>query len=157
MSSQTRNTPPSLAELSVPSSVEKTSAGAEGGSSKCPSYKPLPKEFRRDGFNYRQIAREGDVALYEQTWLSCAEPSRSYEVILIRRRDGFQIGEKLIQPYEIYPNCDAWGTDGFTVTDRDKAWAKFIEISLEEPARRRKEVNLKWENPSGSSSATPRI
>ena len=140
MSSQTKNTPPALAELSVPSSVEKTSAGAEGGSSKCPSYRPLPKEFRRDGFNYRQIAREGDVALYEQTWLSCAEHSPSYEVVRIRHREGFQIGEKLIQPYEIYPNCDAWGTDGFTVTDRDKAWAKFFEISLEEPARRRREV-----------------
>jgi hypothetical protein len=140
MSSQTKNTP-AFAELSVPSSVEKTSAGAEGGSSKCPSYKPLPKEFRRDGFNYRQIAREGDVALYEQTWLSCAEPSRSYEVIRIRRREGFRIGDRFVEPAEVYPASKLWGVDGFTLTDRNEAWAKFSEISLEEPARRGREVN----------------
>jgi hypothetical protein len=31
--------------------------------------------------------------------------------------------------------------DGFTFTDRDQAWAKFFEISLEEPARTGREVN----------------
>jgi hypothetical protein len=154
MSSQTKNTPPALAELSVPSSVEKTSAGAEGGSSKCPFYKPLPKEFRRDGFNYRQIAREGDVALYEQTWLSCAEPSPSYEVVRIRHREGFQIGNRFVKAAEVYSNSEAWGVDGFTFTNRNKAWAKLFEMSLEEPERTGKEVNLKWENHSGSSSAT---
>jgi hypothetical protein len=141
MSSQTKNTPPALAELSVPSSVEKTSAGAEGGSSKCPSYRPLPKEFRRDGFNYRQIAREGDAAIYEQRWTGCAEPSPAYEVIRIRRRDGFQIGTRFVEPAEVYPASKLWGVDGFTFTDRNKAWAKFSEISLEEPARRGREVN----------------
>ena len=35
--------------------LRKTSATAEGGSKKGHFYKPLPKEFRRDGFNYRQI------------------------------------------------------------------------------------------------------
>jgi hypothetical protein len=41
----------------------------------------------------------------------------------------------------VYPNSDAWGADGFTVTDCNKAWDKFFEMSLEEPARTRKEVN----------------
>src|SRR5262245_51119839 len=31
-------------------------------------YKPIATEFKHDGFNYRQIAREGDVAIYEQRW-----------------------------------------------------------------------------------------
>ena len=122
-------------------SSRKTSATAEGGSKEARFYKPSPKEFRRDGFNYRQIAREGDVALYEQRWTDCAEPSVCYEMIRIRRRDGFQISEKFIEPYEVYPNSDAWGVDGFTVTDRNKAWDQFFEMSLEEPARIEKEVN----------------
>ena len=106
----------------------KTSATAEGGSKKARFYKPLPKEFRRDGFNYRQIAREGDAAIYEQRWTGCAEPSVCYEVIRIRRRDGFQISEKVIEPYEVYPNSDAWGVDGFTFADCNKAWAKFLKF-----------------------------
>ena len=125
----------------IPPSSRKTSAAAEGGSKKGRFYKPSPKEFRRDGFNYCQVAREGDIALYEQRWTGCAEPSVCYEVIRIRRRDGFQISEKFIEPYEVYPNSDAWGVDGFTVTDRNKAWDQFFEMSLEEPARIEKEVN----------------
>jgi hypothetical protein len=125
----------------IPPSSRKTSARAEGGTKKGRFYRPLPKEFCRHGFNYRQIAREGNVALYEQHWSGCAEPSVCYEVIRIRRRDGFQISEKFIEPYEVYPNSDAWGVDGFTFTNRDKAWPKFFEISLEEPARTEKEVN----------------
>ena len=125
----------------MPPAARKTRARAEGGTKKGHFYRPLPKETRRDGFNYFQIAREGDVALYEQRWTGCAEPSVCYEVIRIRRRNGFQIGEKFIEPYEVYPNSDAWGVDGFTFTDRDQAWAKFFEISLEEPARTGREVN----------------
>ena len=124
----------SVGDLMPPVTV-KTRARSKGGSEKS-HYKPLPKEFRRGGFTYKQIARERDATIYEQTWNGCRNPSVSYEIIRIRRRDGFQIGEKLIQPYEIYPNCDAWGTDGFTVTDRDKIWAKFF-------------LKYRWKNQQG--------
>jgi hypothetical protein len=99
-------------------------------------YKPLPKEFRRDGFHYRQIAREGNAAIYEQTWNGCPDPAVCFEVIRIRRRDGFQIGGRFVEPAEVYPRSELWGVDGFTFTNRNKAFAKFSEISLEEPARR---------------------
>ena len=125
----------------MPPAERKTSARAEGGTKKGRFYRPLPARFRHNGFDYRQIARKGNAAIYEQRWTGCAEPSVCYEVIRIRRRDGFQISEKFIEPYEVYPNSDAWGVDGFTFTDRNKAWDKFFEISPEEPARKRREVN----------------
>src|SRR6516165_11613180 len=106
----------------------KTSATAEGGSKKARFYKPLPKEFRRDGFNYRQIAREGDAAIYEQRWTGCAEPSVCYEVIRIRRREGFEIGGRWVPPAEVYPNSEAWGVDGFTLSGKDAAFAKLREV-----------------------------
>ena len=31
-------------------------------------WKPLDLQFSRDGFNYRQVMREGDVAIYEHGW-----------------------------------------------------------------------------------------
>ena len=125
----------------LPPATAKTRATAEAGSKKGRFYKLLTKEFRRDGFQYRQIVREGDAAIYEQRWTGCAEPSPAYEVIRIRRRDGFQIGDRFVEPAEVYPASEVWGVDGFTFTNRNKAWAKFSEISLEEPARRGREVN----------------
>src|SRR5262245_269150 len=62
----------------------KTSATAEACTKKQPFYKPLPKEFRRDGFTFRQIARTGNAAIYEQTWNGCDNPSPCWEVIRIR-------------------------------------------------------------------------
>ena len=107
----------------------KTRARAEAGSKKRHPYKPLPKEFRRDGFEYRQIAREGNAAIYEQRWTGCAEASVCYEVIRIRRREGFEIGGRFVGPAEVYPASKLWGTDGFTLTDRDAAFAKLRELA----------------------------
>jgi hypothetical protein len=107
----------------------KTRATAEARGKKCHSCKPLPTRFRRNGFEYRQIAWERDGAIYEQTWAGCAEPSVCYEVIRIRRRDGFQINGRFVQPAEIYPKADAWGVDGFTLTDKDAAFAKLREVA----------------------------
>jgi hypothetical protein len=106
----------------------KTRATAEAWSEKGHSYKPLPTRFRRDGFEYWQIAREGNAAIYEQTWSGCGEPSACYEVIRIRRREGFQIGGRLVGPAEVYPSSGAWGVDGFTLTDKDAAFAKLREV-----------------------------
>lgn len=106
----------------------KTRATAEAWGQKGHSYKPLPKEFRRDGFQYRQIAREGNAAIYEQTWGGCPNPSVCYEVIRIRCREGFQIVNKFVEPAEVYPKSEAWGVDGFTLSDKDAAFAKLREV-----------------------------
>jgi hypothetical protein len=120
----------------IPAKTLKTPATTGARDKKRHFYKLLPKEFRRHGFNYRYIAREGEAAIYLQTWVSCAEPSPAYEVIRIRCREGFQIGGRFVEPAEVYPPSESWGVNGFTLTDRNKAWAKFSEISLKKPATR---------------------
>jgi hypothetical protein len=117
-----------LSRDSIPLPARKTRARAEAGSNKGRFYKPLSKEFRRNGCDYRQIAREGNAAIYEQRWTGCAEPSVCYEVIRVRYRDGFHIGGRFVEPAEACPNSEAWGTDGFTLTDRDAAFAKLREL-----------------------------
>ena len=107
----------------------KARARAEAGGKKRHSYKPLPTRFRRDGFEYRQIARERDAAIYEQTWSGCSDPSVCYEAVRIRRREGFEINGRLVKPAEIYPKADAWGVDWFTLTDKDAAFAKLREVA----------------------------
>ena len=125
----------------------KTRARSEAWGKKRDPCKPLPTRFRRGGFEFWQIAREGNAAIYEQTWSGCTEPSVCYEVIRIRRRDGFRIGTRFVEPAELYPNSEAWGVDGFTVTDKEAAFHKLREIaaSLNAPARfgqRRKRSRL---------------
>jgi len=123
------NLGPALVGGSIQALSAKTSARAKAGSKKRHSYKPLPKEFRRGGFTYKQIAREGDAAIYEQTWSGCRNPSVCFEVIRVRRREGFQIGGRFVPPAEVYPNSEAWGTDGFTFTDKEAAFAKLRGIA----------------------------
>ena len=121
---------PSLAALGSPDahSTLKTRARAEAGGGKWHFYKPLPIQFRKNGFNYRQIMRNGNAAVYEQTWNRCPNPSISYEVICIRRREGFQIDDRFVEPAEVYPNPEAWGVDAWTRLSKDAAIAKLREI-----------------------------
>jgi len=116
-----------VSELSLPGSAQKTNATAEART-KEGHYRPLPKEFRHHGFDYRQIARERDAAIYEQIWNGCSDPSIAYEVVRIRRRDGFEIAGRFVAPSEVYANSEAWGVDGFTFTNRDAATAKLPEL-----------------------------
>src|SRR5438552_16075356 len=90
----------------------KTRATAEAWGKKCHSCKPLATRFRRDGFNYQQIARQGDAAIYEQSWTSCPNPSVCYEVIRIRRRAGFQVDGRSVAPADVYPSSGPWRVDG---------------------------------------------
>jgi hypothetical protein len=113
----------------IHSLATKTSATAEAGSEKRRSYKPLRTRLRHDGFDCQQIAREGNAAVYEQTWSGCSEPSVCYEVIRIRRHEGFEIDGRFVEPAEVYPNSEAWGVDGFTLTDKDAAFAKLHELA----------------------------
>jgi hypothetical protein len=113
----------------IPPSNWKTRGTPEARTKKGHFYKPLPKEFRREGFQYQQIACEVDAAIYEQRWTGCAEPSVCYEVIRIRRREGFEIGGRFVGSAEVYPKGEAWGVHGFTVTDRDAAFEKLRELA----------------------------
>jgi hypothetical protein len=115
--------------LSLPCREIKTRPTAEARSKKQPSYKLLPTQFQRDGFEYQQIAREAHAAIYKQTWTSNSEATVCYEVIRIRRREGFQIDGRFVEPAEVYPNSDAWGVDGFTFTHKETAFAKLREVA----------------------------
>jgi hypothetical protein len=108
-------------------STPKASATAEAGSEKGHSYKSLPTRFQRGGFYYRQIYREGDFAIYKQTWKG-NEHSTAFEVIRLRRHEGFQIGDRWVEPGEVYPNSEAWGVDAWTVLNKDAAFTKLREI-----------------------------
>lgn len=120
---------PAFARGPIHSSMPKATATAEAGSKKGHFYKSLPTQFRHGEFDYQKIYREGDLAIYQQTWKG-DEHSATFEVIRIRRHDGFQIGSRFVEPAEIYPNSKAWGVDGWTVQNEEAAFRKLQEIRM---------------------------
>jgi hypothetical protein len=133
---QTRRVSPETRDRMPGSSLDPRSVACRGGKTSATAaaatqkryFRPLPKEFRRDGFSYRQIAREGDAAIYVQTWTGCPDPAICFEVIRVKRRQGFEIDGRFVPAGETCPASKLWGTDGFTLTDKDAAFTKLREI-----------------------------
>ena len=105
------------------SSATKTTARAEAATKKRHFYNSVPTWFRRGGFDYRQIYREGDLAIYRQTCKG-NENTAAFEVIRIRQREGFEIDGRFVEPAEVYPNSEAWDVAGWTMQDKDAAFHK---------------------------------
>ena len=128
------NMPPqSPRPLLRPAEAIKTRLPANRRRKKAISYEPLKAEFGHDGFRYRQIAREGDYAIYEQAWTGRPNPSVCYEVVVIRYRDAktqtMPDGNDVHFPArEVYPSSEDWGTYGWTVLTRDAAFDKLAAL-----------------------------
>jgi hypothetical protein len=91
-----------------------------------PTYKPLQTSFRSKGFDYRQLRRIGDVALYEQT-----KPTLSrkwYEVVMVQRHDTYELGGRTIEAAETMPSTSQWGRLGWTYRDPKEARSRFDEL-----------------------------
>ena len=90
----------SLVEGPISLPTIKTSATAEAGDTKGHFCRPLPSQFRHGGFDYQQIHRQGDFAIYRQT-SGGNEHSAAFEIIRIRRREGFHIDDRFVEPAEV--------------------------------------------------------
>jgi hypothetical protein len=119
--------------------AQKTRAGAISISKHGQCYRALERDFRRGEFNYTQLVRQGNVAVYSQTWRGFSEPSIAFEVICVRRHHGKEIKGQWVEPSEFYPSSTDWGKYGFTFADKDAAFAKLGELSRRRPGRSRKQ------------------
>jgi len=78
--------------------------------------KILPTEFTKWGDTFRQIKREGDIAIYERKTGSVT----SFEVVRIRGHNGRTFADKetgelrTTDPAEYYPSSEEWGRMGWT-------------------------------------------
>ena len=88
--------------------------------------KALANEFRKSGFDFKLLLRDGNVALLRKT-----KPAlffESYEVVRVQRHNGYQIAGKKIPPAEMMPSSYNWGTHGWTFTSYDAACVKFNQL-----------------------------
>jgi hypothetical protein len=138
MSPFERENPPARVDNLVPRRAPKSRAAVISNSKQGQCYKLLDRHFQRGEFSFKQLVRQGDLAIYSQTWRGCSEPSIVFEVVCVRRHNGKVIKGQWFEPSEFYPSSSEWGKYGFSFTPKDAAFAKLREISGR-PSRNRKE------------------
>jgi hypothetical protein len=76
--------------------------------------KKIEKSFVSKGFEFKQVLRNGDMAVYEKH--APGSKCSSYELIHITSHNGYIIGGNNIPPSEVYPSDSQWGVHGWTYT-----------------------------------------
>jgi hypothetical protein len=89
---------------------------------------PLAESFRLDGFDFRLVKREGDVALFAKTKPRYRDPS--YEVVLVQKRKAHTWPDGRTTPdHEAMPGSEAWGESGWTYSDLPAAQVRFSSLA----------------------------
>jgi len=86
---------------------------------------PLPKQFRRDKFDFRQVMALDPIFIYEKTkggW-------SGLEVIIARKRVGRILKFYTISDGWDYPSSEQWGQYGWTVQTMERARQKAFELA----------------------------
>jgi hypothetical protein len=76
--------------------------------------KTLATVFRKQGFDYTQLRRTGDIAVYEQ---SQDGKLIAYEVFEVQKNEAREIAGVLIPASESVPGNNSWGKTAYTVWD----------------------------------------
>ena len=90
--------------------------------------KILEDNFSSKGFNLSLVKREGDVAIYKKQLDEPDSEAFNYEVIAIKRHNGYEIAGVKMPPAEMYPSNTQWGDWAYTCTSREDADKRFIQL-----------------------------
>ena len=88
--------------------------------------KILEKSFDRKNFHYEQIYRKENFAIYTQKHIE--HGSLTYEVIIIKSHNGYEIMGNKIPPSEVYPCDSQWGDFGWSYQTLEEAQNKIKEL-----------------------------
>jgi len=91
------------------------------------SPRPLPLQFRHDGFDFTLVRRTENVAL-----LAKRKPTHrqtSYEVVVIQRLNACNINGREYPEREVIPRSETWGTLGWTYRDQQSALTRFQQTA----------------------------
>lgn len=93
--------------------------------------KRLLTEFTKLGWQFTQISRNGNVAIYRKKRIG--GNAVSFEVVIVQSHDGFKVpkkegGKKDIPPSEFYPSSAQWGTLGWSYETLTSAQQKAASL-----------------------------
>ena len=90
--------------------------------------KILEESFTSKGFKLQQVKRDGDIAIYKKQLDDPECENYHYEVIAIKRHNGYEIAGVKMPPAEMYPSDSQWGDWAFTCTTIEDANRRFGEL-----------------------------
>ena len=90
--------------------------------------KILEESFTSRGFKFSIVKREGDVAIYKKQLDEENSEAHNYEVIAIKRHNGYEIAGVKMPPAEMYPSDSQWGDWAYTCMSREDADKRFNQL-----------------------------
>lgn len=89
--------------------------------------KELSKSYRKNGYDYKQVRREGMIAIYEQVNPDDGK-TVGFEVFEIITRPDREINGKAVKANESVPPERLWGSIAFTSGNMEQANKRFEYI-----------------------------
>ena len=83
----------------------------------------IKKEFKKYGYTFKQIKREGAISIYKQ--INQKGEVSAYEVVILRKkREPFSQNRSLQ-----YPQASEWGKYGWTYEKLENAQKKYEQLT----------------------------
>ena len=74
------------------------------------------------------MKREDDIAIYKKTLDEENSDAHTYEVIAIKRHNGYEIAGIKMPPAEMYPSDSQWGDWAYTCVSLEDAEKRFFQL-----------------------------
>jgi hypothetical protein len=84
---------------------------------------PLPIAFRHNQFDFKQVRRKGDIAIFEKSKPTHTYPS--WEVVIVQHNEAREIAGIAIPARESMPWSESWGRLGWTDLTLEAAKIRF--------------------------------
>jgi hypothetical protein len=94
--------------------------------------KILPKQFHKGGFDYEQVFREGNIAIYRQT--KAGQCWEAFEVGRIRENRARTVFGKEFDASESWPTSEEWGIRAWTCETQSRAKELALAMIPHEPS-----------------------
>lgn len=96
------------------------------------TYKPLQTDCVKNGFRLTQLYREGDFAIFHKVGIANLTRQKDvdvgFEVVIVARHNGYELGGVKIEPAETYPCSSQWGAMGWTYRTLMEAEQRFGKL-----------------------------
>lgn len=86
------------------------------------STRRIPASFRKNGYDYTQVQRNNNIAVYKQEFDNTLI---GFEVVELKVAEATTLFGKDVPRREVYPSNEDWGTLGFTVKTIGEAIKRF--------------------------------
>jgi hypothetical protein len=88
---------------------------------------PLGDTYKKNGFTYELVTREGDIAIFQQR-LRPGVGCLAYEVIIVQKDPDRTIAGAFIPAHERAPGNEEFGRKGWSMPTLQRARAKMAEL-----------------------------